>query len=76
MMLKAYLRSLAGRPAKEAFATRCGTSFKYLRLVAYGAKKCSVELAIAIERESAAQVRAEELRPDVSWEVIRAKAVA
>lgn len=72
MMLKPYLRTLPDKAAREAFASRCGTTLTYLRFVAYKAKKASAELAIAIERESGGKVRADEVRPDLSWDVIRA----
>lgn len=49
---------------RGAFARRCGTTFSHLRNVAYGQKSAAPELAIAIEKESGGEVRAELMRPD------------
>ena len=68
--LKSYLRKLP-RDTRADFAQRCGCSLTHLKFVAYGAKRLSAELAIAIERESAGAVRVETLRPDITWAVIR-----
>jgi DNA-binding transcriptional regulator YdaS (Cro superfamily) len=63
-------------PERQAFAERCGTSFGFLRNVAYGQKTCGEKLAIAIERESAGRLRCEQLRPDVDWAYLRGTARA
>lgn len=68
--LKGYLRRIP-QDLRVDFARRCGCSLSHLKFVAYGAKQLSAELAIAIERESAGQVRVETLRPDITWHVIR-----
>lgn len=76
MDLKTYLRSLAGDPERSAFAERCGTTLKYLRMVAYKAKTIGESLALNIERESGGAVRVETLRPDVAWHVIADRSAA
>lgn len=72
MELKTFIRAVP-RGARDDFAIRCGTTLKYLRQVAYKAKPCSAELAIAIERESRGAVTVEEMRPDLSWHVVRGR---
>jgi DNA-binding transcriptional regulator YdaS (Cro superfamily) len=52
---------------KTSFASRCGTSIGYLRKSLSVDQCFSVELVIAIERESRGAVRCEDLRPDVDW---------
>lgn len=73
MELKSYFRGLS-QEAREQFCARCGSTYKYLRLVSYGAKTPGESLAIAIERESAGAVTCEELRPDVDWAYLRGTA--
>lgn len=70
MDLKTYLRTLPDEAARLAFAERCGTTLKYLRMVAYKAKTIGESLALNVERESSGAVRVESLRPDVAWHVI------
>ena len=69
--LLSYLNELPP-PDRGAFASRCGTSFDYLRQIGYGNRVCREALAINIERESSRAVTCEELRPDVDWAYIRA----
>lgn len=76
MDLKTYLRGLQDDSSRGAFAERCGTTLKYLRMVAYGAKTIGESLALNIERESGGAVRVETLRPDVPWHVISDRAAA
>jgi DNA-binding transcriptional regulator YdaS (Cro superfamily) len=68
--LRVYLKTL---PVDQqvAFAKRCDTSLNYLRKAMSAGQKLSEGLAIQIERESAGQVRCEEIRPDVDWAYIR-----
>lgn len=73
MCLKTYLRNMKPEE-RETFASDCGTTLKYMRLVAYRAKKPNAELCIAIERESGGAVRCEALRPDIDWSFRRAAA--
>ncbi len=72
MDLKSFLQSMPVTE-REAFAVRCGTTFRHLQNVAYG-KTCGESLAINVERESARRVTCEELRPDVDWAAIRGTA--
>jgi DNA-binding transcriptional regulator YdaS (Cro superfamily) len=81
MELKPYLQSLPNAAAREAFATRCGTSIGHLNNVAngYNDKKCSTELAVAIELESCGVVTRQELCPDnwqARWPELRPQQVA
>lgn len=70
-----YLKTLDAA-ARLDFATRCGTSVDYLQQIAYGQRKPKVQLAVAIERESAGGVRCETLLPDVDWAYLRGERVA
>lgn len=56
---------------REAFASRCGTTFDYLRQVAYGNRGCREALAINIERESSGVITCEVLCPHVDWAYLR-----
>ncbi|WP_064577196.1 transcriptional regulator [Cupriavidus gilardii] len=66
--LKSFLDSLPVEE-REPFAHRCGTSFDYLRQVAYGNRLCREKLAARIERESGGAVKRQVLRPDDWHEV-------
>lgn len=71
MKLIDYLNAIPVE-ARESFATRCGTSFDYLRQVGYGNRACTEKLAINLERESGRMLVCEELCPDADWAFIRA----
>ena len=58
----------------DAFASRCSTSSGQLKQIAYGNRRASAQLCIAIERESCCAVRCEVLRPDIEWSFIRGTA--
>lgn len=75
MDLKTYIREMA-KEARPDFAQRCGTSLGFLRLVAYGAKPCSPELAVAIDRESGGAVPYRQLCPEpkMDWTYLEKKA--
>ena len=64
--LKAFLmrHTVAQR---EDFAKRCGTTWPFLRNVAYGYRTAGEKLCIEIDRESGGAVPCESLRPDVDW---------
>jgi DNA-binding transcriptional regulator YdaS (Cro superfamily) len=68
--LLAYLNSLQP-DARDLFAANCGTSVGYLRKACSIGQKIGADLCIEIERESAGQVRVEDLRPDVDWAYLR-----
>lgn len=63
MDLKTHLNSL-NRRGKEQFALRLGTSVGFLAQIAYGHRRCSPDLAIAIERETGGAVTVADLRPE------------
>lgn len=73
MDLKKYLMALSPSERGE-FALRCGTTIGHLTNVANGHKPCSPELAVAIERESAGDVRGEGLTQKLDWAYIRSGA--
>lgn len=68
--LRTYINSLP-TDAQRAFAERCGTSVGYLRKAISVGQPIRESLCINIERESAAKVRCEDLRPDVDWAYLR-----
>lgn len=69
MDLKAYLKSLPDRPAREAFALRVKSTLGHLNNVALGYKPCAPVLATAIELDTERTVRRWELRTD-DWHLI------
>lgn len=72
MELLEYINNnLPTRPERECFAKRCGTSFAFIRNVAYGYRRAGAWLCINIERESEGAVKCEDLRPDVDWAYLR-----
>jgi len=75
MQLKAFIRKVPPDD-REDFAKRCGTTLKFLRQVAYGAKTPSAELCIGIARETGGDVPVRELRPDLDWHCVAADSVA
>jgi len=70
MKLIDYLNAIPVE-ARESFATRCGTSFDYLRQVGYGNRTCSEALAMKLERESNRLLTCEALCPEADWAVVR-----
>lgn len=70
------LKYLNGLPAdaREAFASKCGTSVAYLRKAVSIGQKLGDGLCIAIERESDGAVRCESMRPDIDWAYLRGSA--
>ena len=48
---------------RDEFARRCDSTRGVLQNIMYGVRPCNPELAVAIERESAGQVRRWDLRP-------------
>lgn len=70
MKLRNYLKNLSTEE-REVFAAKCGTTYKFLRNIAYGYRRAGESLCINIERESDGAVICEELRPDVDWAYLR-----
>jgi DNA-binding transcriptional regulator YdaS (Cro superfamily) len=75
MKLITFMKSVP-RSERDSFAARCGTSWGYLKQVAYGNKQCGEALAINIDRESGRLVTCEELCPTADWAYIRSSAPA
>lgn len=73
MTLLDYMKKL-DKAKLEQFAERCATSLGQLRQVAYGNRRASAGLAIAIDRETLGEVPCEETRPDIDWAYLRGKA--
>lgn len=70
MTLLDYIKPL-DKPALEALAKRCSTTAGQLRQVAYGNRRASASLAIALDRETDGEVRCEATRPDIDWAYLR-----
>ena len=66
MDIHTYLKLNRGRKAQE-FANRANTSLGYLRLLGYGVRRPSADMAIRIEDASYGEITAYELRPDLPW---------
>lgn len=73
MHLADYLRGLGPGAARDAFIAQAGTSLQYLRHIAAGRKKPSVETCVSIERASGRAVTCEQLRPDVDWRYLSSR---
>lgn len=61
--LKTYLMKLSVAERAQ-FAERCGTTWPFLRNVAYGYRVAGEKLCVSIEKESIAAVTRRDLRPD------------
>lgn len=68
--LLAFINSL-GTAGQRDFAERCGTSIGYLRKAISTGQQLGVPLCINIDRESAGQVRCEDLAPGVDFAYLR-----
>ena len=70
MRLLDYLNKL---PIEQRYelASRCGTSFDYLRQIAYGNRPCREALAIKLEKFTSRELRCEDLCPDIDWAFLR-----
>ena len=68
MKLIDYLNSLAP-DARDAFASKCGTSVGYIRKACSVGQSLGAELCVSVEQHSDGQVTRQELRPD-DWERI------
>lgn len=77
---KARLQDMSGgaklagprTPTREEFAAACGTTYPLLKQICYGARPCSVSLAVSIDRETGGEVRMEDLCPDrLDWSYVR-----
>lgn len=73
--LRIYLNSLTS--AEQAvFARKAETSIGFLRKAISVKQKLGEGICIRIEAATDGKVRAEDLRPDVPWHVIRGKQAA
>jgi DNA-binding transcriptional regulator YdaS (Cro superfamily) len=70
MKLQQYLKTLSP-VAMQEFAKRCETTPAHLRQVAGKHRRAGEYLCINIDRETAGQIKCEDLRPDVDWAYIR-----
>lgn len=61
--LKDFLMGLS-MPERSAFAHRCGTTWPFLRNIAYGYRAAGEKLCVRIELESNGAVTRRDLRPD------------
>lgn len=72
--LKEFLNSMTVAE-REAFAARCGTTYPFLRNIAYGSRTAGEKLSVAIEIKSRRAVTRIDLRPD-DWHEIWPELVA
>lgn len=68
-----YLNSL-NKADRSAYVAACKTSEGYLRKAVSTEQRLGEKLCIALERESAAAVRCEDMRPEVDWAYLRGTA--
>jgi DNA-binding transcriptional regulator YdaS (Cro superfamily) len=74
-ILRDYLNSLS-TDEQSAFATRANTTIGFLRKAISVKQKLGEGICIRIEAASDGAIKAEDLRPDVPWHVIRNSAHA
>lgn len=72
MRLLEYMKAL-DTGALDNMAGACSTTVGQLRQVAYGNRRASAALAIAIDRCTEGSVPCEELRPDIDWKYLRGR---
>ena len=70
MNLHEYIKGL-DKVALADLALRCDTTAGQLKQIAYGHRRASGGLAVAIERETQGKVTCEQLRPDIDWAYLR-----
>lgn len=68
--LRIYINGLE-KPVQTSFAERCNTTIGYLRKAISVGQRLNESLCINIERETAGEIRCEDLRPDVDWAYLR-----
>ena len=66
-----FIKNMSDDQVREKFATKCGTTLGYLKLVMYGNRKCSAALAINIDRESKGEITCDVLCPEVDFNYLR-----
>lgn len=69
-VLKEYVQPLSAEQRDE-LAAACGTTWGHLRNVIYGDRRCTPELAIALERTTEGALTCETLCPDFDWAYLR-----
>ena len=70
MDIQTYIKQSRGHHAK-ALAQMAGTSVGYLRLLSYGLRRPSADMALKLEHASGGLITARELRPDLPWPASR-----
>ncbi|WP_313135601.1 transcriptional regulator [Stutzerimonas nitrititolerans] len=73
MTLLDYIKSL-DKDGLQQLAAKCQTTPGQLRQVAYGNRRASAALCIALDRASAGAIPCEETRPDIEWAYLRGTA--
>jgi DNA-binding transcriptional regulator YdaS (Cro superfamily) len=72
MLLKTYLRPMTVE-GRAAFATACGSNYYQFLRIAYGNRRATPMLAMAIERQSHGEVTCEEMCPEFDWTYARSR---
>lgn len=68
MDIRTFLKQHRAAEARM-LAQSAGTSHGYLRLLGYGIRRPSADLALILEHASAGLLTARQLRPDLPWPV-------
>lgn len=69
MNILLHLVTNMSQDEREALAARCGTSWPYLRNIAYGQRQAGPKLAALLERETGGAITRRDLRPS-DWQII------
>lgn len=67
-----YFKSLS-TAERRGICDKVGIDYMWLRNMIYSNRSCSVKVALLIERVTQGAVRAEDLRPDLNWQLINPK---
>jgi DNA-binding transcriptional regulator YdaS (Cro superfamily) len=71
--MNAFGRGSTGKASREEFARKAGTHLFYIDQIAKGLRRCSMDLAMKIERASHNQVKCEHILPDSDWVYAKAR---
>lgn len=72
MSLLEFIRPMS-KDELDEFSKRCETTAGQIKQVAYGNRRASAGLSIAIDRETNGAITCDELRPDIDWAYLRDK---
>ncbi len=70
------IKAAGGKPEREAFARKCGTSLGMLQQVGGGHRNCSINLAVGIDKATDGRVDFRDMFPDLDWGYVEKRLLA